>query len=54
MSAGFYPDTSAAAFQPQSTFAFTFQVKTAKFQNPFHFPIGSSSNAFRQFFNCGL
>jgi hypothetical protein len=42
MSAGFYPDTSAAAFPPKSTFAFTLQVKPGKFQNPFHWPIGSA------------
>jgi hypothetical protein len=30
MSAGFYPDTSAAAFNAKSTFAFTLQVKPAR------------------------
>jgi hypothetical protein len=54
MSAGFSPDTSAAAFPPKSTFAFTFQVKAGKFQNPFHGTIGSASVDFQQIFNCGL
>jgi hypothetical protein len=36
MSAGFSPDTSAAAFPPKSTFAFTLQVKPGKFKNDFH------------------
>jgi hypothetical protein len=51
MSAGFSPDTSTAAFQPKSTFAFTLQVKPGKFQNPFHGPIGSASVDFQPFFN---
>jgi hypothetical protein len=54
MSAGFTPDTSAAAFPPKSTFAFTLQVKPGKFQNPYHGPIGSASVDFQPFFNCGL
>jgi hypothetical protein len=54
MSAGFYPDTAAAAFPPKSTFAFTLQVKPGKFQNAFHEPIGSASVDFQPFFNCGL
>jgi hypothetical protein len=49
-----YPDTSAAAFPPKSTFAFTLQVKPGTFQNPFHLPIGSASVDFQPFFNCGL
>jgi hypothetical protein len=39
MSAGFSPDTSAAAFPPKSTFAFILQVKPSKFQNAFHGPL---------------
>jgi hypothetical protein len=54
MSAGFYPDTSAAAFKAKSTFAFTLQVKPGKLQNPFHGPIGSASIDFLQIFYCGL
>jgi hypothetical protein len=54
MSAGFSPDTSAAAFPPKSTFAFTLQVKPGKLQNPFDLPIGSASIEFLQIFNCGL
>jgi hypothetical protein len=54
MSAGFSPDTSAAAFPPKSTFAFTPWVKPSKFQNPYHGPIGSASVDFQPFFNCGL
>jgi hypothetical protein len=54
MSAGFYPDTSAAAFKAKSTFAFTLQVKPGKLQNPFRGPIGSASVDFQPFFNCGL
>jgi hypothetical protein len=54
MSAGFSPDTSAAAFPPKSTFAFTFQVKPGKFQNPFYLPIGSASIDCQPFFNRGI
>jgi hypothetical protein len=54
MSAGFYPDTSAAAFPPKSTFAFTLQVNPGKLQNPFDWPIRSASMDFQPFFNCGL
>jgi hypothetical protein len=54
MSAGFSPDTSAAAFPPKSTLAFTLQLKPGKLQNPFHGPIGSASVDFQPFFNCGL
>jgi hypothetical protein len=54
MAAGFYPDTSADAFPPKSTFAFTFQVKPGKLQNPFDWPIGSASVDVQPFFNCGL
>jgi hypothetical protein len=44
MSAGFYPDTSAAAFKPKSTFAFTlWWVNPCKFPNAFHRPILSAS-----------
>jgi hypothetical protein len=54
MSAGFSPDTSAAAFPPKSAFAFAFQVKPGKFQNPFHGPIGSAYVDFQPIFDCGL
>jgi hypothetical protein len=54
MSAGFYPDTSAAAFQQKSTCALTLWVKPSKFQNAFHCPILSASVDFQPFFNCGL
>jgi hypothetical protein len=54
MSAGLYPDTSAAAFKKKSTFAFTFWVKLGKFQNAFHCPILSASVDCQQIFNCGL
>jgi hypothetical protein len=54
MSAGFSPDTSAAAFPPKSTFAFTLWVKPSKFQNAFHCPILSASVDCQQIFNCGL
>jgi hypothetical protein len=49
MSAGFYPDTSAAAFPLKSAFPFILQVKPGKFQNPFYLPIGSASIDFLQF-----
>jgi hypothetical protein len=43
MSAGFSPGTSAATFQPKSTFAFSFQVQPGKLPFAFHLPIGSAS-----------
>jgi hypothetical protein len=54
MSVGFHPNTSAAAFPPKSTFAFTPWVKPSKFQNPFYLPLGSASVDCQPFFNRGI
>jgi hypothetical protein len=40
MPAGFHPDTSAAAFQPKSTFAFTLWVRPDMLQDTFYLLIG--------------